>query len=122
MAQEKRSERRLPVNMILNKYINGEPHACRAVNLSRGGILLKKLFEPDLPHHQVVLEFQLPGTDVVIRAEGMALMDGTEARSVGVRFTRMAPEAVQMIDRFLSSGGRMVEAVEERTERISARR
>lgn len=104
MANEKRSERRVAVDIVLNKYINGEPHLCRAVNLSRGGMMLRKIFEPNILHHSVMLEFQLPGCHDVIRAEGVALMASPEARSVGVRFTRMAPEALEQIDRFLSDG------------------
>ena len=47
----------MPLNILLNKYIEGEPHVCRAVNLSRGGMLLYKVFEPDLAHSDVSLEF-----------------------------------------------------------------
>lgn len=100
--KEKRSDRRIPVDMILNKYINGEPHTCRVVNLSRGGMLLKKIFEPDVPHHEVTLEFLLPGTEHVIRAEGRALMESPEARSVGVRFTQMSKESTLLLERYLS--------------------
>ena len=70
MNSDQRREKRAPVDLMLNKYINGEPHLCRAVNLSRGGMLLRKIFEPDVTHHSVMLEFQLPGFPEVIRAEG----------------------------------------------------
>ncbi len=99
--RDNRSERRTSVDMILNKYVNGEPHLCRAVNLSRGGMLLKKIFEPDLSQHAVTLEFQLPGSEEIIRAEGMALMESPQARSVGVRFTQMSAESIRMLERFL---------------------
>lgn len=104
MALEKRADRRMPVDLVLNKYINGEPHLCRAVNMSRGGMLLRKVLEPSVPHHRVMLEFQLPGSEQVIRVEGVALMDGPQSRAVGVRFTRMSPEATQLVDRFLQCG------------------
>lgn len=113
MANEKRSERRMAVDIVLNKYINGEPHLCRAVNLSRGGMLLRKIFEPDVTHHSVMLEFQLPGFPEVIRAEGVALMESPRARAVGVRFTRMSPGAIEQIERYLSGG------VAERPRRAS---
>lgn len=112
MAREKRSERRMPVDIILNKYIHGEPHLCRALNLSRGGMLLRKIFEPDVPHHKVQLEFLLPGTSHVIRAEGMALMESPLARSVGVRFTSMSQESAALLERFLSGKLSMTEQVE----------
>lgn len=101
MVKEKRSEYRVPVNMVLNKYINGEPHLCRAVNVSRGGILLRKVLEPDVVHHSVTLEFQLPGTAQVLRVDGVALMDGAAGRTVGVRFTKMSADAAATLDQFL---------------------
>lgn len=104
MPAEKRSERRMAVDIVLNKYINGEPHLCRAVNMSRGGMLLRKIFEPSVEHHRVMLEFQLPGSEQVIRAEGMALMESPQSRAVGVRFTKLSQDAAQLLDRFLQHG------------------
>jgi hypothetical protein len=98
---EQRRDPRKPIDIVLNKYINGEPHLCRAVNVSRGGMLLQRVFEPDRVHHAVLLEFQLPGSERVLRAEGMALMDGPGGRSCGVRFTRMSREAGQLLEQFL---------------------
>ena len=49
-SKDSRGERRMPVDILLNKYIDGEPHTCRAVNISRGGVLLYKIFEPDVDH------------------------------------------------------------------------
>ncbi len=72
---DNRRERRMPLNILLNKYIDGEPHTCRAVNLSRGGILLYKVFEPDLPCSEVELEFQLPGSPKVLRIGGITLAE-----------------------------------------------
>lgn len=99
---ENRHERRMPLNILLNKYIDGEPHVCRAVNLSRGGMLLYKVFEPDLPHSEVSLEFQLPGSQRVLRCDGVTLAEHRWARAHGVRFTRMAEEDRVLLDRFLA--------------------
>ena len=99
---EQRRDARKSINIVLNKYINGEPHLCRAVNVSRGGMLLHRVFEPDRLHHAVVLEFQLPGSETVLRAEGMALMGSPGGRSCGVRFTYMSSEACQVLDQFLA--------------------
>ena len=101
MNSDQRREKRAPVDLMLNKYINGEPHLCRAVNLSRGGMLLRKIFEPELSHHRVLLEFQLPGSERVLRAEGMALLGSPGGRSCGVRFTHMSSETFQVLEQFL---------------------
>jgi hypothetical protein len=98
---DNRRERRMPLSILLNKYIEGEPHVCRAVNLSRGGMLLYKVFEPDLAQSEVSLEFQLPGSPRVLRADGVTLAEHRWARAHGVRFTSMADEDRDLLDRFL---------------------
>lgn len=97
---EQRRDARKPIDIVLNKYIEGEPHLCCAVNISRGGMLLRRVFEPDRQHHRVVLEFQLPGSQRVLRAEGRTL-SSAGGRSCGVRFTRMSPETDQLLQQFL---------------------
>jgi hypothetical protein len=97
-----RRQRRTPIDILVNKYIDGEPHVCRAVNLSSGGMLLYKVFEPDVPHRDVSIEFQLPGSQRVLRADGVTLTEHRWARAHGVRFTRIAQEDEELIDRFLS--------------------
>ena len=113
MTTEKRAGRRMSVDIVLNKYINGEPHMCRAINLSRGGMLLRKIFEPDVQHTSVMLEFQLPGCHEIIRAEGVALLTSPQARAVGVRFTRLPQEALSQIEQFLQG------EASERPRRVS---
>jgi hypothetical protein len=104
LRTEKRRDARKPIDIVLNKYIDGEPHLCRAVNVSRGGMLLHRVFEPDRQHHEVLLEFQLPGCERVLRAEGMALMESSGGRSCGVRFTHMSAQARQHLFHFLDGG------------------
>ena len=99
--QDKRNERRSPINILCNKYIDGEPHVCRGVNLSRGGMLLYKVFEPDVPQGEVSLEFQLPGSPRILRADGVTLAEHRWARAHGVRFTRIADEDKELIELFL---------------------
>ena len=41
---------------LLNKYVGGQPHVCRGVNISRGGMLIHKVLEPDVPHLSVTVE------------------------------------------------------------------
>src|ERR1700712_4908566 len=99
--QTERRQRRTPIDILLNKYVEGEPHVCRAVNVSSGGMLLYKVFEPDQEHGEVSLEFQLPGSNRVLRADGVTLAEHRWARAHGVRFTRIAEEDKALIDRYL---------------------
>jgi hypothetical protein len=98
---DNRRDRRQPLDILLNKYIDGDPHVCRAVNVSRGGMLLYKVFEPDVAHSDVSLEFQLPGSPRIIRADGVLFSEHQWARAHGVRFTRMADEDRDLLDRYL---------------------
>jgi len=101
-SKDNRGDRRMPIDILLNKYIDGEPHTCRAVNISRGGMLLYKVFEPDLPQeNEVSLEFQLPGSSRILRVDGVTLAEHRWARAHGVRFTRMADEDRELLARYL---------------------
>jgi hypothetical protein len=99
--RDSRGERRVSIDILLNKYIDGEPHVCRGVNLSRGGMLIYKVFEPDVPQEEVSLEFQLPGSSRILRVDGITLAEHRWARAHGVRFTRMADEDRALVDRYL---------------------
>ena len=99
--KDNRGDRRVPIDILLNKYIDGEPHTCRAVNISRGGMLLYKVFEPDLEQSEVSLEFQLPGSQRILRVDGVTLSEHRWARAHGVRFTRMSDEDRELVDQFL---------------------
>jgi c-di-GMP-binding flagellar brake protein YcgR len=100
-TKDNRGDRRMPVDILLNKYIDGEPHTCRAVNISRGGMLLYKIFEPDVEHSDVSLEFQLPGSQRILRIDGVKLAEHKWARAHGVRFTRMSDDDKELLERFV---------------------
>ena len=99
--KDTRGDRRVAIDILLNKYIDGEPHVCRGVNLSRGGMLLYKVFEPDVLQGEVSLEFQLPGSSRIVRVDGVTLAEHRWARAHGVRFTRMAEEDRELVDQYL---------------------
>jgi hypothetical protein len=101
IAKDNRADRRMPVDILLNKYIDGEPHTCRAVNISRGGMLLYKVFEPSVDHSEVSLEFQLPGSQRILRIDGITLSEHRWARAHGVRFTRMSDDDRDLLQQFL---------------------
>lgn len=93
-----RQQRRRPVNFLLNKYVDGTPHLCRAVNLSSAGMLLHKIGEPELAAGTVELEFVMPDTDTVVRLRGQVLSELPSARAHAVRFTYLSREVQELID------------------------
>ncbi len=101
MTSDKRCNPRRPIDILLNKYVSGQPHVCRGVNLSRGGMLVHKVLEPDVPHLSVTVELELPGSSEVLCIEGVALQADRSARAMAIRFLRMPPRVAELIERFV---------------------
>ena len=47
METERRSAARSPASIYFNKYIDGHPHLCEAIELSATGMLVRRVHEPD---------------------------------------------------------------------------
>src|SRR5438128_4758321 len=107
MQNERRRDARHPIDLLVNKYIAGDPHLCRAVNLSRRGMLLYKVFEPDLPLGEVEIELQLPGDERVLRLRGVTFAEHRWARAHGIRFTHLSDEDAEAIDAYLADPSRL---------------
>jgi hypothetical protein len=59
---ERRKARRARFGTIfLNKYVDGFPHLVKLVNVSAGGMLVRKLHEPDVDREDFALELGVPG-------------------------------------------------------------
>lgn len=100
-SADKRVDFRIPVDFLLNKYIKGRPYLTRATNMSRCGVLLHRVFEPEHADTNIGLQFQLPGTDRVITCAGRVLYDHEDVEANGVMFTNVAPEHQALIDEFI---------------------
>lgn len=98
---DNRLDFRVPVDIVLNKYVNGRPYLCRATNISRCGVLLHRVFEPSHETTNVGLQFQLPGSDRVITCAARVVHQEGSRGGYGVRFTHLAPEHQTMIDSFI---------------------
>ncbi len=101
-----RKQNRVPLDIYLNKYMAGVPYMARTSDISREGVGLSHLLEPSLAGRRVGLQFQLPGSEEVIYAEGEVVrewadLDHAEEGS-GVRFTLLTERHRRMIDQFVS--------------------
>jgi hypothetical protein len=103
-----RADSRIFVDLLLNKYIKGRPHLCRASNLSRRGLLVHRVHEPSSREVSVGLQFQLPGQDRVITCAGEIMYEHHWLRASGVRITSIAPEHQELIDAFIAERTRQV--------------
>lgn len=106
MSDNKRKQTRVPLDIYMNKYVAGVPYMARAADISREGVGLSHLIEPDMGGKRVGLQFQLPGSEEVIYAEGEVVhewadLDHREEGS-GVRFTLLTERHRRLIEQYVS--------------------
>jgi hypothetical protein len=101
-GSDRRYNKRVKVDMFINRFLNGQPYMCRMVDISRTGIRLAPMIEPDgnrAPRY-MGLQFQLPDRNDVLTASGEAII--RDNMTVGVRFTSLPPDSAWAIESFLS--------------------
>ena len=89
----RRSDKRLRLQLYLNEYIKDRPFRALALDISESGLSIQKLTEPVVPHAPVVgLELELPGTTELIWAAAEPRFDavGGDFHVSGLRFRDMA--------------------------------
>ena len=101
---EKRKHNRVPLDIYLNKYVAGVPYMARTADISREGVALANLIEPDQSGKRVGLQFQLPGSEEVIYAEGEIVREwlSTGAEGSGVKFTLLTERHRRLIDQYVT--------------------
>lgn len=104
---DRRSHARVKVDVLVNRFVGGQPYMCRMTDLSRTGARLAPLLEPAgqrAPRPRYVgLQFQLPGRQEILTASGELVTDGDGpgGRVVGVRFSNLPPDAAWALEAFL---------------------
>jgi hypothetical protein len=97
---DRRSEPRREIDVLMNSYLNGYPYLCRASDISCTGIRLHPMCAGSSATRFIGLQFQLPGCPDILTASGEVVAEPDGA--LGVRFTRMPAVAKERIRRFLS--------------------
>ncbi len=99
-----RKQPRVNLDIFLNKYVAGVPYMARASDISREGLGLAHLIEPDMAGKRIGLQFQLPGSEEVIYAEGEVVREWCDVdhreEGSGVRFTLLTERHRRLIDQF----------------------
>lgn len=108
---DKRKNARVPLDVYLNKYMGGVPYMAHAADISQEGVSLARLIEPERAAQRVGLQFQLPGSEEVIYAEGEVVREWVEAgesqpERSGVRFTLLTQRHRQLIDAYVERNAR----------------
>ncbi len=97
-----RVNRRIPVDLYVNKMINGVPFLARTRDLSREGVFVHRLLEPQAPNGaHIAVEFALPGTAEVIWAEDDIVHDTDNGQ--GLRFRELTPKQTRLIEDFIAN-------------------
>ncbi len=107
----KRKQDRVPLDIYVNKYMAGVPYMARASDISREGVGLAHLIEPDINGRRVGLQFQLPGSEEVIYAEGEIVrewVDLADTEGSGVKFTLLTERHKKLIDQYVARQGDIV--------------
>lgn len=102
----RRDKGRAPVDIYLNKYVAGVPYMARASNISAEGVRLAHLIEPQLNKKRVGLQFQLPGTEEVIYAEGEVVrewLSSNDTEGSGIKFTLLTERHKKLINAYVAS-------------------
>lgn len=101
---DRRYNKRVKVDMFINRFLNGQPYMCRMVDISRTGIRIAPMIEPDgsLAPSYMGLQFQLPDRNDVLTASGVTIR--RDDKTVGIRFTSLPPDSAWAIESFLSFG------------------
>jgi hypothetical protein len=89
----RRTDKRLRLQLYLNQYIKDRPYRALAVDISESGLGIQKLAEPMVHHAPVMgLEIELPGTNELIWAAAEPRFDavGRDFHVSGLRFRAMA--------------------------------
>lgn len=99
----RRATARAKVDVLINRFLDGQPYMCRMTDISSTGLRLVPLLEPRCAPKFMGLQFQLPGTDSVLTASGEAVDGAGGEAGTGVRFTSLPPECATVIRRFVES-------------------
>lgn len=96
---ERRCSKRTRVDLMINKYIDGYPYACRAVDISKGGVLLERMREPRHDRTFYPVEIGVPG--VADRIWAWTRQVRVSGRTQALRFVAMDPFDQLLLDQYI---------------------
>jgi len=100
----RRKSHRAKVDLLVNRFLDGQPYVCRVTDLSTSGLRLVPLLEPKSNHRFMGLQLQLPGSQVVVTASAEAVNGLDGQGGTGVRFTNLPRESESALREFLAAG------------------
>ena len=98
---DRRDDSRQPLGVYFNKFIAGHPHLCRAVDISRRGLLAETCGEPELRREAFSLELQLPGLSRSLWIWARCV--GKRGRRQAYRFLQLDAEDQRALDGYVAA-------------------
>lgn len=81
---DRRTTTRRAFDVFFNKFLDGHPYLCRAVDISEEGVLCEVFMEPVTLHESFPIELELPGARRSLWVWGRRVR--TEGQRVAIRF------------------------------------
>ena len=97
---ERRVSKRTRVDLLINKYIDGYPYACRVMDISKGGVLLEKMSEPQHDRTYYPVEIAAPGG--VDRIWAWTRQVRVSGNRQALRFVAMDPFDQVLLDQYVN--------------------
>lgn len=97
----RRTHNRAKVDLLVNRFVGGQPYVCRVTDISATGMRLQPLLEPRTAHRFMGLQLQLPGSDAIVTASAEVVNGPGAHDELGVRFTKIAADSERAIHRFV---------------------
>jgi hypothetical protein len=98
---ERRHTTRRPIDMFFNKFLDGHPYLCRAVDISRHGILCDVFTEPSTLQQSFPIELRLPGEERTLWVWGRKLR--VAGKREAIRFIALHADDRIALDRYLTT-------------------
>jgi len=99
----RRTSPRAKVDLLVNRFLDGQPHVCRVTDISVTGLRLQPLLEPRASSRFMGLQFQLPDSGAIVTASAEIVGGGETRDGIGVRFTRMGADSERALRRFIGA-------------------
>jgi hypothetical protein len=96
---DRRYANRLPFDVFFNKFLDGHPYLCRAVDISETGILCDVFTEPETRHESFPLELRLPDDDRTLWVWGRKIR--STGKREAIRFLALHTDDRAVLDQFL---------------------
>jgi hypothetical protein len=88
-------------DVFFNKFLDGHPYLCRAVDISQTGILCDVFTEPATRHESFPLELRLPGSERTLWVWGRKVR--AAGKREAIRFLALHTDDRIALDRYLKA-------------------